>query len=62
MSRNYRLSIARAMLNFSIILLDEAQCHYVVDAESYGDGWNALNLLTNDKTTVVIAIRLLPQY
>ena len=52
-----RLSIARAMLKkSSIILLDEATSS--LDAETEDKIQKALNILTNDKTTVVIAHRL----
>ena len=52
-----RLSIARAMLKKSkIILLDEATSS--LDAETENKIQNALNLLTKDRTTLVIAHRL----
>ncbi len=52
-----RLSIARAMLKKSkIILLDEATSSLDADTESKIQ--NALNLLTKDRTTLVIAHRL----
>ena len=52
-----RLSIARAMLKkSSIILLDEATSS--LDSETESKIQNALNILTKDKTTIVIAHRL----
>ena len=52
-----RLSIARAMLKkSSIILLDEATSS--LDSETEGKIQEALKILTKDKTTVVIAHRL----
>ncbi len=52
-----RLSIARAMLKKSrIILLDEATSS--LDAETESKIQEAINLLTKDRTTVVIAHRL----
>jgi len=52
-----RLSIARAMLKKSqIILLDEATSS--LDAETENKIQNAINFLTKDKTTIVIAHRL----
>jgi len=52
-----RLSIARAMLKkSSIILLDEATSS--LDAETESKIQNAINLLTKNKTTLVIAHRL----
>ncbi len=52
-----RLSIARAMLKKSkIILLDEATSS--LDAETENKIQNALNLLTKNRTTLVIAHRL----
>ena len=52
-----RLSIARAMLKkSSIILLDEATSS--LDSETENKIQNAINLLTKNKTTVVIAHRL----
>ena len=52
-----RLSIARAMLKKSqIILLDEATSS--LDAETENKIQEAINLLTKDRTTVVIAHRL----
>ncbi len=52
-----RLSIARAMLKKSpIILLDEATSSLDADTESKIQG--AINLLTKNKTTIVIAHRL----
>ena len=52
-----RLSIARAMLKKSqIILLDEATSS--LDAETENKIQEALNLLTKDRTTIVIAHRL----
>jgi len=52
-----RLSIARAMLKKSkIILLDEATSS--LDAETENKIQNALNVLTKDRTTLVIAHRL----
>jgi subfamily B ATP-binding cassette protein MsbA len=52
-----RLSIARAMLKKSqIILLDEATSS--LDAETENKIQNAINLLTKNRTTVVIAHRL----
>ena len=55
--KKQRLSIARAMLKKSkIILLDEATSS--LDAETENKIQNALNLLTKDRTTLVIAHRL----
>ena len=52
-----RLSIARAMLKkSSIILLDEATSS--LDSETENKIQNALNILTKNKTTIVIAHRL----
>jgi len=52
-----RLSIARAMIKkSSIILLDEATSS--LDAETESKIQNALNILTKNRTTVVIAHRL----
>jgi len=52
-----RLSIARAMLkNSKIILLDEATSS--LDAETESKIQKAINLLTKDRTTLVIAHRL----
>ena len=52
-----RLSIARAMLKKSkIILLDEATSS--LDAETESKIQEAINLLTKDRTTLVIAHRL----
>jgi len=52
-----RLSIARAMLKkSSIILLDEATSS--LDSETENKIQNAINLLTKNKTTIVIAHRL----
>ena len=52
-----RLSIARAMLKDSkIILLDEATSS--LDAETESKIQKAINLLTKDRTTLVIAHRL----
>ena len=52
-----RLSIARAMLKkSSIILLDEATSS--LDSETESKIQNALNILTKNKTTIVIAHRL----
>ena len=52
-----RLSIARAMLKkSSIILLDEATSS--LDSETEGKIQEALKILTKDKTTIVIAHRL----
>ena len=52
-----RLSIARAMLKKSqIILLDEATSS--LDAETENKIQNAINFLTKDRTTIVIAHRL----
>ena len=52
-----RLSIARAMLKKSqIILLDEATSS--LDAEIENKIQNAINVLTKNRTTVVIAHRL----
>ena len=52
-----RLSIARAMLKkSSIILLDEATSS--LDSETESKIQNALKILTKDKTTIVIAHRL----
>ena len=52
-----RLSIARAMLKKSqIILLDEATSS--LDAETEDKIQNAINFLTKDRTTIVIAHRL----
>ena len=52
-----RLSIARAMLKKSpIILLDEATSS--LDSETENKIQEAINLLTKNKTTVVIAHRL----
>jgi subfamily B ATP-binding cassette protein MsbA len=52
-----RLSIARAMLKkSSIILLDEATSS--LDSDTEEKIQNAINLLTKNKTTVVIAHRL----
>ena len=52
-----RLSIARAMLKeSSIILLDEATSS--LDAETEAKIQDALKILTNNKTTIVIAHRL----
>ncbi len=52
-----RLSIARAMLKKSpIILLDEATSS--LDAETESKIQNAINMLTKNKTTIVIAHRL----
>ena len=52
-----RLSIARAMLKkSSIILLDEATSS--LDAETEDKIQEALNILTKNKTTIVIAHRL----
>ena len=55
--RKQRLSIARAMLKKSpIILLDEATSS--LDAETENKIQNALTQLTKNKTTIVIAHRL----
>uniref|UniRef100_UPI00404A3D60 ATP-binding cassette domain-containing protein n=1 Tax=Candidatus Pelagibacter sp. TaxID=2024849 RepID=UPI00404A3D60 len=52
-----RLSIARAMIKkSSIILLDEATSS--LDAETESKIQDALKILTKDKTTIVIAHRL----
>ena len=52
-----RLSIARAMIKkSSIILLDEATSS--LDAETEAKIQEALNILTKNKTTIVIAHRL----
>jgi len=52
-----RLSIARAMMkNSSIILLDEATSS--LDSETESKIQDALKILTKDKTTIVIAHRL----
>ena len=52
-----RLSIARAMLkDSSIILLDEATSS--LDAETENKIQKAINFLTKDRTTLVIAHRL----
>mgnify|MGYP001272121656 FL=1 len=52
-----RISIARAMLKkSSIILLDEATSS--LDSETESKIQKALNILTKDKTTIVIAHRL----
>ena len=52
-----RLSIARAMLKkSSIVLLDEATSSLDTDTESQIQ--EALKILTKDKTTIVIAHRL----
>ena len=52
-----RLSIARAMLKKSqIILLDEATSS--LDAETENKIQDAINFLTKDRTTIVIAHRL----
>ena len=52
-----RLSIARAMLKqSSIILLDEATSS--LDSETESKIQDALNILTKNKTTIVIAHRL----
>ena len=52
-----RISIARAMLKkSSIILLDEATSS--LDSETESKIQNALNILTENKTTIVIAHRL----
>ena len=52
-----RLSIARAMMKkSSIILLDEATSS--LDSETESKIQKALNILTKDKTTIVIAHRL----
>ena len=52
-----RLSIARAMLKQStIILLDEATSS--LDSETESKIQDALNILTKNKTTIVIAHRL----
>ena len=52
-----RLSIARAMLKDSkIILLDEATSS--LDAETENKIQKAINILTKDRTTLVIAHRL----
>ncbi len=56
-SEKQRLSIARAMLKKTpIILLDEATSS--LDAETESKIQEAINLLTKNKTTVVIAHRL----
>ena len=52
-----RLSIARAMMkNSSIILLDEANSS--LDSETENKIQEALKILTKNKTTIVIAHRL----
>ena len=52
-----RLSIARAMLkDSSIVLLDEATSS--LDSETESKIQKALKILTKDKTTIVIAHRL----
>ena len=51
-----RISIARAVLKESIILLDEATSS--LDADSEEIVQNAINNLTKNKTTLVIAHRL----